>query len=91
MTRRRPSRVPRVKTRVTRWKIRPAAPEDLPDLVRVYNHYVIHSHVTFDVEPFDVEDRRAWFERFSESGPFRLLVAEGDADLVGYASSTEFK
>ena len=72
-------------------RIRSARAVDLADLVMIYNHYVTTSHVTFDTEPFAVEARRAWFESFSESGPHRLLVAEVDSRLAGYATSKEFR
>ncbi|WP_159062913.1 GNAT family N-acetyltransferase [Streptomyces scabiei] len=41
--------------------------DDLPELVRIYNHYVTHSIITFDTQPVTVESRLQWFERFSES------------------------
>jgi phosphinothricin acetyltransferase len=72
-------------------RIRSAAEHDIPDLVRIYNHYVTNSHVTFDTEPFSVEERRPWFESFSSSGLHRLLVAEFESQTVGYASSKEFR
>lgn len=76
---------------MTAARIRPAEQEDLPELVRIYNHYVTTTHVTFDTEAFTVDQRRPWFERFSESGPHRLLVAELAHQPVGYASSGEFR
>jgi len=71
--------------------IRQAEPGDLNRLVEIYNHYVTETHVTFDTEPFAVGARTQWFTQFSDSGPYRLLVAEMDEELVGYASSTRFK
>lgn len=68
-------------------EIRAACDADLPVLTELYNHYVETSHVTFDVRTFSVEERRAWFEQFSDVGPHRLLVAEIDGDFAGYASS----
>ena len=72
-------------------RIRSAAERDLPDLVRIYNHYVTDFHVTFDTGPFSIEERRPWFESFSSSGPHRLLVAEFESHTVGYASSKELR
>jgi phosphinothricin acetyltransferase len=72
-------------------QIRPPAPGDLEDLVRIYNHYVESSHVTFDTRPFIAEERRSWFEGFSVSGPYRLLVAAAESGIVGYASSSRFR
>jgi phosphinothricin acetyltransferase len=72
-------------------RIRPATPEDLCDLVRIYNHYVTNTHITFDTEPFASEERRSWLEGFARSGPYRLLVAELESAAVGYASSSRFR
>lgn len=72
-------------------EIRPANATDLPKLVRIYNHYVVQSHVTFDIEPYTLEARLEWFAAFAEKGPCRLLVAERDGEVVGYASSTRFR
>lgn len=72
-------------------RIRPAREADLSALTDIYNHYVVHSHVTFDVEPFTVEQRRGWFDQYAPTGPHRLLVAEDDATVVGYATSGRFR
>jgi phosphinothricin acetyltransferase len=66
-------------------------PSDLSDLVRIYNHYVVNSHVTFDTEPLTADARRSWFEGFASSGPYRLVVAQVGPDVVGYASSSRFR
>ena len=72
-------------------QIRPATPSDLPDLVRIYNHYVTNTHFTFDTKPFTTGGRRSWFEDFAGSGPYRLLVAEVESEIAGYTSSTRFR
>jgi phosphinothricin acetyltransferase len=71
--------------------IRPATKADLPRLTEIYNHYVIHTPVTFDIEPYTIERRAAWFEQFGPSGRYRLLVAENDAGILGYAGTTKFR
>ncbi|MEV4741729.1 N-acetyltransferase family protein [Streptomyces sp. NPDC049555] len=72
--------------------IRPAAATDVPALTDLYNHYVVHTPVTFDIAPVSPENRRAWFQAHPETGRHRLLVAEdGDGGLLGYASSSPFK
>ena len=45
--------------------VRAARASDLPDLVRIYNHYVANTHITFDTQPFTEAQRRSWFEGFS--------------------------
>lgn len=72
-------------------RIRRATRADLPELVRIYNHYVTKTHITFDTAAFTVDERRPWFESFSPSGPYRLLVVEDSSQPVGYASGSEYK
>jgi phosphinothricin acetyltransferase len=71
--------------------IRPATHSDLPRLTEIYNHYVINTAVTFDIEPYTVERRTPWFNQFGTSGRHRLLVAEIDSRIIGYAGSTKFR
>jgi phosphinothricin acetyltransferase len=71
--------------------IRPADRADLPRLTEIYNHYVVHTPVTFDLEPYTVERRAAWFEQFAPSGRHRLLVAGENGLVLGYAGTTRFR
>jgi phosphinothricin acetyltransferase len=71
--------------------IRAASNSDLPRLTEIYNHYVINTAVTFDIEPYTIERRAAWFEQFGTSGRYRLLVAEDDSGMLGYAGTTRFR
>ena len=72
-------------------RIRAASRTDLPRLTEIYNHYVIHTPVTFDVEPYTAEQRAAWFDQFAERGRYRLLVAEEGDVVAGYAGTTRFR
>ena len=71
--------------------IRPAARADLARLTEIYNHYVLTSPVTFDLEPLSVEQRAPWFLEHAETGRHRLLVADEDGLVVGYASTSRFR
>lgn len=70
-------------------RIRAGEERDLEALTEIYNHYVRHTHITFDIEPWRVEARRArWFSHYGEDGPHRLRVAvEGEA-VLGYVTSS---
>jgi len=70
---------------------RHAREEDLPRLTEIYNHYVLATAITFDLEPFTVEERRSWFAQFGTSGRHQLLVAERDGVVLGYACSHQFR
>ena len=72
-------------------QIRPAELRDLPRLTEIYNYYVVNTPVTFDVEPYTVERREAWFAQFAPSGRHRLLLAEGPSGILGYAGTTRFR
>jgi len=71
--------------------IRPAERRDLPRLAEIYNYYVVNTPVTFDVEPYTIEQREAWFAQFGQTGRYRLLVAETESVVVGYAGTTRFR
>jgi phosphinothricin acetyltransferase len=72
-------------------RIRPANRADLPRLTEIYNHYVIHTPITFDLEPYTVERRAAWFEQFALTGRHRLVVAEEEGVVQGYAGTMRFR
>jgi phosphinothricin acetyltransferase len=76
---------------MTGLRIRPAERGDLPRLTEIYNYYVLNSPVTFDVEPYTVERREAWFAQFAPTGRYRLLVAETSGCVVGYAGTSRFR
>jgi phosphinothricin acetyltransferase len=72
--------------------IRAATLDDLRALTDIYNYYVLHTTVTFDLRPLTTEERRAWFDDHQPVGAHRLLVAEDQAGLcVGYASSSRWR
>jgi len=71
--------------------IRPAVRSDLPRLTEIYNHYVINTPVTFDIEPYTVEKRATWFDQFGATGRHRLLVAEENGSVLGYAGTMRFR
>jgi len=72
-------------------RVRAAQPADLPRLTEIYNFYVVNTPVTFDIEPYSVEARASWLNQFASTGRYRLLVAEQDGRLLGYAGTTRFR
>jgi phosphinothricin acetyltransferase len=71
--------------------IRPAVAGDLPAIVEIYNHYIEHTAVTFDMMPYDVERRRDWFGQFAATGRYRIFVAEKSGRVCGFAHSQALK
>lgn len=72
-------------------RVRPAIRDDLPRLTEIYNHYVVNTPITFDIETYTVERRESWFSQFAERGRYRLMVAEENGLVLGYAGSTRFR
>jgi phosphinothricin acetyltransferase len=64
--------------------------DDLPPLLEIYNHYVVNTPITFDVEPRTLEQRRAWFDGFAATGRYQCFVAVKDGQAVGWASSHRY-
>jgi phosphinothricin acetyltransferase len=72
-------------------RIRTAERGDLARITEIYNYYVVNTPVTFDVEAYTVERRAAWFGQFGATGRYRLLVAEENGVVIGYAGTTRFR
>lgn len=71
--------------------IRPSTPDDTAALRDIYNHYIEHSHATFDLEPKSISERQAWLERFNTPQHRCLSAVHNDDTVLGYACSSEFK
>lgn len=71
--------------------IRRAEEGDLPALLAIYNHYVVHTPITFDLEPRTLAQRRRWFEDFATTGRHQCFVAVDGGVAIGWSSSGRFK
>jgi len=70
--------------------IRPAVRDDLSDIAAIYNHEIVNSTATFDLEP---PTFAYWEARLASPHPGdHLLVAvDEDEDVVGYAYSWSYR
>jgi phosphinothricin acetyltransferase len=71
--------------------IRPVRPSDLPALLDIYNHYVVNTPITFDLEPRTLAQRQEWLGQFSATGRYRCFVAARGETPIGWACSARFK
>ena len=71
--------------------IRRIEPGDLPALLAIYNYYVVHTPVTFDLEPRTLAQRREWLESFAPTGRYQCLVAVKGGAPIGWACTGKFK
>jgi phosphinothricin acetyltransferase len=68
-----------------------ACSNDRARIVAIYNKVLATSNANFDTEPATVESRMPWFDQFAATGPYRLLVAKSEGDVVGYACSGRYR
>ena len=64
---------------------------DLPALLEIYNHYVVHTPITFDLEPRTLAQRQEWLDQFAATGRYRCFVADRGGQPIGWACSARFK
>lgn len=76
---------------MSRVSIRHVEQDDLPALLDIYNHYVVHTPITFDLEPRTLRQRQAWLDGFADNGRHQCFVAVKDGAAVGWASSGRLK
>ncbi|SEN71922.1 GNAT family N-acetyltransferase [Lihuaxuella thermophila] len=69
--------------------VREAQLEDLPAILRIYNHAVLTSTATFDLEEQTLEQRKTWFSHYG--GKYPLIVAEENGQVTGYCCLSPFR
>jgi phosphinothricin acetyltransferase len=73
-------------------KLRPASLDDIPAITGIRNHYIVNTHITFDVEPYRPEQLVSWFNEHSDGKRFRLVVAcDSATGVLGYACTGSFR
>jgi phosphinothricin acetyltransferase len=72
-------------------EIRRAEPRDLSALLDLYNHYVLNTPITFDIEPRTWRERQDWLGQFAGSRRYQCFVAALGGTAIGWACSTRFK
>jgi L-amino acid N-acyltransferase YncA len=71
-------------------KVRSAKFDDLPKILAIYNHAVVHTTASYDYEPRSLEHRIAWFEDHQRND-YPILVAVSEVDeVVGWGSLSRF-
>ncbi|HEX2529944.1 MAG TPA: arsinothricin resistance N-acetyltransferase ArsN1 family B [Burkholderiaceae bacterium] len=70
--------------------IRPASEDDAEAISRIYNHYILHTCITFEEQPLSPA---AMADRIGEvqAGGFPWLVAEDAGGIAGYAYAAKWR
>ena len=66
-------------------RIRDATVDDFPQITAIYDREVESSTSTFDTEPLDLQQQKAWIE-LHQSPSYPLIVADREGSILGWAS-----
>lgn len=70
--------------------IRDAQPQDLPALLDIVNHAILHTTANYSYEPQTLEAQRQWLMDKRQRG-FPVIVATADGNVIGYAAYGTFR
>lgn len=72
--------------------IRPGLVSDAEEINTIYNWYVTHSTITFDIEPWTTARREQWITDLQQpDNPYHLFVARYSSTLVGFSYNAIFR
>jgi len=75
---------------LTPLQLRRAGAEDAARIAAIYNHYVAHTVITFELDPVPAEEMAARVAEINAQG-LPWLVAESDNAVVGYAYASRWR
>lgn len=70
--------------------IRSAVIDDLPGILEIYNHAIIHTTSVYSEYPHTYDMRLTWYNDRIGSG-FPVFVAEADGQIVGFSTFGHFR
>jgi phosphinothricin acetyltransferase len=72
------------------YAIRPAGLDDLPAILAIYNHAVLHTTASYDYEPRTLEHRVTWFEDHGRTGLPVFVATDPSGTVVGWSALNRF-
>jgi L-amino acid N-acyltransferase len=70
--------------------IRPARETDLPEILEIYNHVILHTTAVYQYVPQTLETRRIWYDGKVKDG-YPIFVAEDGGRVVGLSTYGPFR
>jgi len=71
--------------------IRLAIPDDLVQINHIYNHYIADTAITFDINPWSIEQRQHWYQQLISNERYRVFVAlDPQGQIVGFAYNSAY-
>lgn len=69
--------------------VREATEADVPTILNIYNHYIVNTVATFDIEPQTLDEKLRWFHETRP--PHCIFVAEDGDEVVGFSCLRPFR
>ncbi len=66
-----------------------AVPQDLPDIVDIYNSTIASRQSTADLNPVTPEDRQSWFDAHRDNRPLYVLKNQ-NGELLAWGSFSDY-
>lgn len=70
--------------------IRSATENDIPGILEIYNHVIVHTTSVYSEHPHTLEMRLAWYRDRIGSG-FPVFVADEEGKVIGFSSFGHFR
>jgi len=70
--------------------IRPAKTEDLPSILEIVNHAILHTTAIYDYDARTLEEQKAWFVE-KQAWEFPVIVAESANEVIGFGTYGPFR
>lgn len=71
--------------------LRAATPQDLPEILTIYNHEIEHHTANWNTHPFDLNYMQQFFSDLQQHGfPLFVAVEQSTQHIVGYADYSFF-
>lgn len=67
----------------------PAKESDLAQINDIYNHYIMHSTASFDMEAVTLDERLKWYVEHLDLGLAIIVMRKGN-EVVGFASLSPY-
>lgn len=71
-------------------KIRPATKNDVPAILEIFNHALIHTTAIYSYEPYTLAMMEEWFEE-KQTNNWPLFVSENEQTITGYVTYGTFR
>lgn len=70
--------------------LRPATQNDIPGILSIVNHNILHSTAVYDYDPKNLQEMQSWFGEKQQAG-WPVIVAEEGGSVIGYGTYGTFR